>query len=115
MAPFRVALKRALPWPSSVSSVLWGAFYESAVTRRLPRSVFDPPPSVDAGVLVFRRRDVPLVLATRADHYRAFVARGFRHGLRSLGCGTPQGAIARELDPHQWAELFRLHDRGRHN
>jgi len=30
-----VALKRALPWPSSVSSVLWGAFYESAVTRRL--------------------------------------------------------------------------------
>jgi 23S rRNA (adenine-N6)-dimethyltransferase len=109
-----VALKRALPWPSSVSSVLWGAFYESAVTRRLPRSVFEPPPSVDAGVLVFRRRDAPLVSDARADDYRTFVARGFRHGLRSLRCRTPPGVIARELDPHQWAELFRLQDGGRH-
>ena len=101
-----VALKRALPWPSTVSSVLWGAFYECAVTRRLPRSAFEPPPSVDAGVLVFRRRGIPLVSATRADAYCAFVARGFRHGLGSLPCRTPHGAIARDLDPHQWAELF---------
>jgi 23S rRNA (adenine-N6)-dimethyltransferase len=108
-----VAMKRALPWPSSVSSVLWGALYETSVTRRLPRSVFEPPPSVDAGVLVFRRRDAPLVSSARADHYRAFVARGFRHGLGSLRVSTPRGAIARELDPHQWAELFRLHDRRR--
>jgi len=28
-------------------------------------------------------------------------------GLRSLGCRTPRAAIARELDPHQWADLFR--------
>lgn len=107
-----VALKRALPWPSSVSSVLWGAFYESAVSRRLPRSAFEPPPSVDGGVLVFRRRGEPLVSEARADDYRTFVARGFRHGLGSLRCRTPRGAIARELDPHQWAELFRLQDRG---
>jgi 23S rRNA (adenine-N6)-dimethyltransferase len=102
-----VALKRALPWPSSVSSVLWGAWYESAVTRRLPASAFEPPPSVDAGVLVFRRREVPLVAYGCADSYRSFVARGFRHGLRSLGCRTPRGAVAREFDPHQWADLFR--------
>jgi 23S rRNA (adenine-N6)-dimethyltransferase len=108
-----VALKRALPWPSSVSSVLWGAFYESAVTRRLPRGVFEPPPSVDAGVLVFRRRDAPLVPSARADDYRTFVSRGFRHGLGALRAGTPRGSIARDLDPHQWAELFRLHDRRR--
>jgi 23S rRNA (adenine-N6)-dimethyltransferase len=101
-----VALKRALPWPSSVSGVLWGAFYETSVTRRLPRSVFEPPPSVDAGVLVFRRRDVPLIADARAGEYREFVVRGFRHGLRSLRCGTPPGTIARELDAHQWAELF---------
>jgi 23S rRNA (adenine-N6)-dimethyltransferase len=103
-----VALKRALPWPSSVSGVLWGAFYETSVSRRLPRSVFEPPPSVDAGVLVFRRREVPLVAGDRAGEYREFVARGFRHGLRSLRCGTPAGAMARELDAHQWAELFVL-------
>ena len=107
-----VALKRALPWPSNVSSVLWGAFYESAVTRRLPRSAFDPPPSVDAGVLVFRRRAAPLIPSTRADDYHRFVARGFRHGLGSLPCRTAKGSIARDLDPHQWSELFRSYDRG---
>jgi 23S rRNA (adenine-N6)-dimethyltransferase len=101
-----VALKRALPWPSNVSGVLWGAFYEAAVTRHLPRSAFDPPPRVEAGVLVFRRRDVSLVAEARAEEYREFVARGFRHGLRSLRCRTPQGAIARELDAHEWAALF---------
>jgi 23S rRNA (adenine-N6)-dimethyltransferase len=106
-----VAVKRALPWPSTVSSVLWGAWYECAVTRRLPRTAFDPPPSVDAGVLVFRRREVPLVSLERANEYRSFVARGFRHGLRSLGSRTPRGAVARELDPHQWADLFRLERR----
>ena len=107
-----VALKRALPWPSSVSSVLWGAFYESAVTRRLPRAAFDPPPTVDAGVLVCRRRTTPLIPIGRANDYRMFVARGFRHGLHSLHCRTPKGAIARDLDPHEWAELFSLRDRG---
>jgi 23S rRNA (adenine-N6)-dimethyltransferase len=101
-----VALKRALPWPSSVSSVLWGAWYESSVTRRLPRTAFEPPPAVDAGVLVFRRRETPLVPRGCASSYQSFVARGFRHGLRSLGCDAPRGAIARELDPHEWAGLF---------
>jgi 23S rRNA (adenine-N6)-dimethyltransferase len=101
-----VALKRSLPWPSSVSGVLWGAFYETSVTRRLPRSMFEPPPSVDAGVLVFRRRDVALIAEDRADEYRQFVIRGFRHGLASLRCGTPPGAIARDLDAHRWANLF---------
>jgi 23S rRNA (adenine-N6)-dimethyltransferase len=101
-----VALKRALPWPSSVSSVLWGAWYETSVTRRLPRSAFEPRPAVDAGVLVFRRRETPLVPYARASSYQSFVARGFRQGLGSLGRGTPRGAIARELDPHEWADLF---------
>jgi 23S rRNA (adenine-N6)-dimethyltransferase len=101
-----VALKRALPWPSSVSSVLWGAWYESSVTRRLPRTAFEPSPAVDAGVLVFRRREAPLVPRSCASSYQSFVARGFRHGLRSLGCRAPRGAIARELDPHEWADLF---------
>jgi 23S rRNA (adenine-N6)-dimethyltransferase len=101
-----VAVKRALPWPSSVSSVVWGAFYETAVTRRLPRVVFEPPPSVDAGVLVFRRRPAPLIAPSLASSYHRFVARGFRHGLHSVGCRTQGGILARDLDPHQWANLF---------
>jgi 23S rRNA (adenine-N6)-dimethyltransferase len=101
-----VAVKRALPWPSSVSSVVWGACYETAVTRRLPRAVFDPPPSVDTGVLVFRRRAVPLITPDAASSYHAFVAGGFRHGLHSVGVRMQPGTFARDLDPHQWANLF---------
>jgi 23S rRNA (adenine-N6)-dimethyltransferase len=108
-----VAMKRALPWPSTANDVCWGAFYEASVSRYLPRTMFDPTPTVDAGVLVFRRRAVPLIPPDLAGRYRRFVGRGFRHGLASI---VPARAISqlvgrqrqpRELDPHQWAELFR--------
>jgi 23S rRNA (adenine-N6)-dimethyltransferase len=107
-----VAVKRAVPWPSTLNGVLWGAWYSSAVTRRLPRSSFAPPPRVDAGVLVFRRRTSPLVPVERHESYRRFVAAGFRHGLRAVaptrvlrGLGVA-GAQPRELDAHGWATLF---------
>jgi 23S rRNA (adenine-N6)-dimethyltransferase len=93
-----VAVKRALPWPSTVNGVFWSAFYEISVTRRLPPSAFEPRPSVAAGILVFRRRQTPLVPPEQAHAYRGFVARGFRHGVRS--------AVARDLDAHQWSDLF---------
>ena len=107
-----VAVKRALPWPSTVNDVVWGGWYETSVTRRLPRSVFEPPPRVDAGVLVFERRTEPLVPAPSWESYRRFVAAGFRRGPRSVaapralrGLGLTR-AGARELDAYQWAELF---------
>ena len=107
-----VAVKRALPWPSTVNGVLWGAWYCAAVKRRLPRGVFTPPPGVDAGMLVLGRRRVPLVPVERWESYRGFVAAGFRHSLRAvvparllrtLGLARAQ---PRELDAHAWAELF---------
>jgi 23S rRNA (adenine-N6)-dimethyltransferase len=107
-----VAVKRALPWPSTLNDVLSGAWYSSAVTRRLSRGSFDPPPGVDAGMLLFERRPVPLVSAESVVSYRRFVAAGFRHGLRAvvhaqllrrLGLSHAQ---PRELDAHAWAELF---------
>lgn len=91
-----VAVKRALPWPSTVNDVAWGAWYSATVTRRLPRSSFEPAPSVDAGVIVFERRPEPLVPPELAGRYRRFVAGGFR-----------QNGKARELDPYEWARLFR--------
>jgi 23S rRNA (adenine-N6)-dimethyltransferase len=102
-----VALKRALPWPSTANDVRWGAWYGFSLARRLPRASFDPPPSVDAGVLVVERRRVPLVPEVEADRYAAFVARGFRHGLRAVAGGrAPRGIEARDLDAHQWAALY---------
>jgi len=107
-----VAWKRGLPWPSTLNSVVWGAFYETSVARRLPRRAFEPAPAVDAGVLVFRRRADPLIAPELARSYRLFVAGAFRRGprtvvpARALKRIAGRGATARDLDAYQWAELF---------
>jgi 23S rRNA (adenine-N6)-dimethyltransferase len=103
-----VAFKRAVPWPSSVSSAVWGAFYEVTLSRRLARRVFEPPPGVDAGVLVFRRRETPLVQAESMASYHRYVATGFRLGVRRVArdLRLPPRLAARDLDAHAWAELF---------
>ena len=107
-----VALKRAAPWPSTRNGVLWGAWYSFALSRRLPAAAFDPPPRVDAGVLAIERRLVPLVEEREWRSYRMFVAAGFRRGLRAVA--PPRtlrrlrvaGAAPRDLDAHQWAQLY---------
>jgi 16S rRNA A1518/A1519 N6-dimethyltransferase RsmA/KsgA/DIM1 with predicted DNA glycosylase/AP lyase activity len=112
-----VAVKRAVPWPSTLNGVYWSAFFELSLARRLPRSVFVPQPAVDAGVLVLRRRCPPLVPAADADRFRRFVAHGFRKGLGSVNARSARdgarmkGRIARDLDAHEWASLFCAHSR----
>lgn len=109
-----VAVKRSLPWPSTLNDIVWGAWYSSSVARRLPRNAFDPPPAVDAGVLVLTRRASPLIPERFALSYRGFVAAGFRHGLQAVAGRRTlrelrlRGAAPRGLDAHQWAELFLL-------
>lgn len=109
-----VAVKRTIPWPSNVSGVVWHATYESLLARRLPPVAFEPPPSVAAGVVVFRRREEPLVSIDEIGAYRRFVSAGFRHGLHRVASARAvrvvawKGAIARDLDAFQWARLFRV-------
>ena len=99
-----VALKRALPWPTTANDVRWNSAYRFSLARRLPRSAFDPQPAVDAGVLVVERRAVPLVPTDEANLFASFVARGFRHGLRAGG--VRRHAEPRTLDAHEWAALY---------
>jgi 23S rRNA (adenine-N6)-dimethyltransferase len=112
-----VATKRAAVWPSTQLSTYWGAWFDLAVTRRLPRCVFAPPPTVDAAVLRTVRRTAPLVPADEAAAYRRFLARGFRDGLRSVAppkqlqraaveLGFDPRARPRDLDARQWAQLY---------
>jgi 23S rRNA (adenine-N6)-dimethyltransferase len=102
-----VAMKRALPWPTTVNNVRWSAWYRLSVARRLSRTCFEPLPNVDAGVLVAERRASPLVPTSEAARYGAFVARGFRHGLRAVGAPRSlQRLEPRQLDAHQWASFF---------
>jgi 23S rRNA (adenine-N6)-dimethyltransferase len=107
-----VALKRVAVWPSTLLGATWGAWWTFRIDRRLAAACFEPAPSVDAGVLVVLRRDPPLIPAAERRAYAEFVRRGFNRGLRAIAPPrvlrrTTRRAAARELDVHQWAELFR--------
>ena len=113
-----LAGKRAAVWPSTQLSTYWSAWFELSLTRRLPRSVFAPPPSVDAGVLRIVRRPEPLVPPRLHRSYAAFLARGYREGPRAVvpwamlkrleaELGFDRHAQSRDLDARQWAALFR--------
>jgi 23S rRNA (adenine-N6)-dimethyltransferase len=117
-----VALKRTACWPSTMLNVSRGVIYEFLITRRLPARCFEPAPRVDAAVLSIRRRPVPLVPPSECELFRAFVASGFRLGVRRAMAadmprrdfaritdelGVARTAAARELDLHQWVELHR--------
>lgn len=92
---WNLAAKRARLWPSTAQTVVWSAWYELAVVRRLERGEFRPPPSVAAGVLRARRRPAPLVPPEQAAAFERFVRRGFR-----------ARRDAREQAPHAWAAAF---------
>ena len=108
---WRLAVKRAAVWPSTMRGVIWGARFRFSVSRHLPPQAFRPPPNAEAGVLVVTRRQTPLV---SQPGFAGFVAKGFRHGVRAVvsraqlkHCGLPAGAAARDLDVHGWAALYK--------
>jgi 23S rRNA (adenine-N6)-dimethyltransferase len=108
-----LATKRAAIWPSTLTSVYWGAWYELTVARRLPRACFAPRPSVDAAVLRVVRRAEPLVPVRRARDYRMFLERAFgdkrvpyAHKLATQ-LGFDPHARGRDLDARQWAGVYR--------
>jgi 23S rRNA (adenine-N6)-dimethyltransferase len=112
-----LAAKRASVWPTTQLGAYWGAWFELKVARRLPSSVFAPPPAVDAAVLRIERRPKPLIPASDRRAYEAFLAKGYREGPRAVlpwrrlklceaELGFDRHANARDLDVRQWAELY---------
>jgi 23S rRNA (adenine-N6)-dimethyltransferase len=110
-----LACKRARLRPSTLLGVYWGAWFELAVTRRLPRRCFEPAPRVDAALLRIVRRPLPLVQIAEARRYLAFLRAAFagedvlrgraaKHAARELGLDPSSGPT--ELDQHQWAAVF---------
>jgi len=112
-----LACKRSAVWPSTQLGVYWGAWFELSVVRRLPRCVFAPPPSVDAGVLRIVRREQPLVPVAECRAYQRFLARAYPDGPRAVlpwrqlkrwesELALDRNAKARDLDAAQWAGLY---------
>lgn len=114
------AQKQAAVWPTTLKSAHWHAFYEVEILRRLDRSAFAPPPSVDAAVLRFERRTQPLVPLAESKRYRQFLAHAFNSGTevrRSVltplqakrlapTLGFRPNAQPRDLDASQWAAVY---------
>jgi 23S rRNA (adenine-N6)-dimethyltransferase len=115
---WEVAAKRAAVWPSTALGVRWGAAFELALVRRVPREAFAPPPAVDAGLLRASRRAEPLVSAREEHRYARFVETGFRRGVREVVSPLTLKRLARDLgfpvrprpcdlDAAAWAALYR--------
>ena len=115
---WEVASKRAAVWPSTALGVIWAAWFDLSVVRRLPAETFAPPPAADAAVLRAVRRADPLVPAEDGGRYAKFVQTGFRHGLRAVAPpltlkrlggerGFPRRPRPCDLDAAAWAAVYR--------
>jgi 23S rRNA (adenine-N6)-dimethyltransferase len=114
------AQKQGAVWPTTLKSVYWRAFYELELARRLDRTAFSPPPSVDAAVLRFTRRADPLVPECESQRYWQFLSDAFHAGteigrgvltqlqVKRLAptLGFQRHARPRELDARQWAGVY---------
>jgi len=118
------ACKRCSVWPSTVLGVLWGAWHELGIVRRVEPAAFAPPPSVAAGVLRATRRARPLIDVADGVDYERFVRRSFgpaplrrtlppravRRVTETLGLDP--AASGRDLDARAWALLYESVRRG---
>jgi 23S rRNA (adenine-N6)-dimethyltransferase len=117
------AAKHAAVWPATQRAIYWRAWYDVSIVRRLDRTAFAPPPSVDTAVLRLERRSRERVPHDLHEAYWRFLAEAFssqkpvRQGLRTrlsplqikrlapaLGFGP--ATCSRDLDAEQWAQLF---------
>jgi 23S rRNA (adenine-N6)-dimethyltransferase len=118
-----MARKRSEVWPSTCRGVLAAATFDVRTARRLPAGCFEPPPRVDAAVLVVERRPEPLIGPAEWARFARLVRTGFSaprlsaalrdevapRRLRRLADGLAfrRDAAARDLDWRQWVALHR--------
>ena len=70
---WEVACKRAAAPPSTLRCAAWAPWWAFELGPRISAQHFRPIPSVDAGVLVIRRREPPLLPGSMAADYARFV------------------------------------------
>lgn len=116
------ARKRAQVAPSTLATLRWAPWWDFGLARVVRRDAFVPPPTVDAGFLVVRRRAGALLPERDRTPYRRLVARGFARAGSPLGDGLAMsrrtwsafarerglsiGARAAELDVFDWVALY---------
>ncbi len=117
---WEVARKRAAVGGTTLLTASWWPWYEFGLAGRVPASAFRPRPSVDGGILVIRRRAVPLVPPAERGAYQQLVREAFR-GDRLLPAirgllpaphrwlttqGLTKWTRPSELNAERWAALY---------
>ncbi|MFL6112236.1 MAG: rRNA adenine N-6-methyltransferase family protein, partial [Catenulispora sp.] len=125
---WEVARRRAGVGGASLLTASWWPWYEFWLDRRIPAASFRPVPSVDAGLLLMRRRTDPLVPAGERAQYQDFVRLVFQapgRGLEEMIARAgrlrrdevrqwlrhrriPARALPKDLTPQDWADLWLL-------
>jgi 23S rRNA (adenine-N6)-dimethyltransferase len=126
LVQYEAARKRASVWPTTLTSLGWLPWWRLSLARHIPRLAFDPPPSVDAGLISITRRDPPLLDPPARASFVRMLDRAFRQSsqpvrrsLRSLvpartwkrlarDRGIPVDAGPTQLDVYDWVAVFAL-------
>ena len=102
---FEVARKRAAVHPSTLLGLGWLPWWEITLARRIPRTGFEPPPHVDAGLLSITRRASPLLEPAEREALLQLARRAFRRSSWPV-----RRSLRSELPPPTWRRL--ANDRG---
>lgn len=107
LVQFEAARKRAAVHPGTLLSLGWLPWWELSLVRRIPRLGFEPPPVVDAGLLVITRRGPALLELGDRAAYVALLRRAFDHGSWPI-----RRSLRAVVSPMSWKRLAR--ERGFH-
>ena len=103
---WEVARRRAGVGGASMLTAAWWPWYDFTLVRRIPASAFRPVPSVDAGLLLMRRRAVPLVDGRQG--YQAFVKQVFQAPGRGLEEMIGRTGRVRRAELREWVRWSRI-------
>lgn len=124
---WEVARRRAAIGGATMMTAQWWPWIDFGLHGRVPSAHFRPRPTVDAGILVMKRREAPLVDWSERERYASFVhdvytgkgrgigaiVTGIIGRRRSRACvdvlrvaGISEFALPKQLDATQWATLF---------
>jgi len=128
LVQWEVARRRAGVGGATMMTAQWWPWFDFEQHGRIPSTHFRPRPTVDAGVLVMRRREEPLVNWSERARYASFVHAVFTGKGRGIAdivsrvvgrrrerrcaevlreAGVPANALPKQLDAGQWATLFK--------
>nr|WP_063844871.1 23S rRNA (adenine(2058)-N(6))-methyltransferase Erm(W) [Micromonospora griseorubida]P43433.1 RecName: Full=Mycinamicin-resistance protein MyrB [Micromonospora griseorubida]BAA03402.1 myrB [Micromonospora griseorubida] len=127
LVQWEVARKRAGVGGTTMLTAASWPWYEFTLVERVPKTSFDPVPSVDGGILVIERRSAPLLDDRCVGDYQNLVrevytgpGRGLAAILRTRLPGrevdawlrrerVDPAALPRDLKAGHWASLYRLY------